>query len=91
VIDTGFTGMLAVSDEVVAHLGMRRWSSAAYYGADGKVHGIATYLGELKWISEWSPVEVSESGVQEVLIGAGLLKGLALSIDYGIAQSVEIR
>jgi clan AA aspartic protease len=91
VIDTGFTGALSVPSALAVRLGLLRWSVTVGYGTDGQIRSTRVYLAEIEWTVGWMQAEAAENGIDLVLIGAELLRGHELLVNYGAAQSVEIR
>lgn len=91
IIDTGTTAAVSVSLALAQRLGLPRFNHKWVLGADGQVRQVTTYLADVRWVSGWEPAEALESGITEVLVGAGLLRGHELIVNYGPAQSVEIR
>ena len=91
VVDTGFTGTLSLPPDVIQRLGLLRRNSRPMMAADGQVRVVATYAGEVAWGQGWMAVEVTAGFISEALIGAGLLRGSELRVDYGPARSVEVR
>lgn len=51
---------------------------------------VRIFLIDVEWLDGTISAEAFESQSYEVLIGAGLLRGHVLSVDYGAARSVEI-
>jgi predicted aspartyl protease len=90
-IDTGFSGSMALPKAVIQQLGLLQHGIQLSRYADGHVGPTYSYWGVLEWLSGARGFEMLESGVDQVIIGAGLLHGQLLTIDYGPARSVEIR
>jgi predicted aspartyl protease len=91
IVDTAFTGTFSLPLSEIQRLGLLRHSSRMSVFADGRAGVIYTYWSEIEWVGSWMNTEVWESGVSEAIVGAGLLRGYELIVNYGPAQSVEIR
>ena len=91
VIDTGFTGAVGVPEAVADRLGLRGRGHRPTLLADGRLHMAPIYLLDVDWVNGTVIAEALETSGTEVLIGAGLLRGHQLAVDYGETQSVEIR
>ena len=59
--------------------------------ADGTMRAVPAYLIEVEWIGGPVTADALEANRQVFMIGAGLLRGNELHIDYGPALTVEIR
>jgi clan AA aspartic protease len=90
-VDTAFTGALSAPSGLVRRLGLLRHSTRPTILADGSLHFAVVYSARLDWLDGEVTCEVMESQNADVLIGASLLRGYVLEVDYGPAQSVEIR
>lgn len=91
IIDTGFSGAVGVPREVARRLGLLRRGIKQLRGPDGIVRTTPCYSVEVAWVDGALRTEALETGIEEVLIGADLLRGRTLVINYGPEQSVEIR
>jgi clan AA aspartic protease len=91
VVDTGFTGSLSAPPGLIRRLGLRHHDNRPTVLANGSLFVAAVYLARLEWLDGEIIPEVMESYNSEVLIGARLLRGHVLHVDYGPAQSAEIR
>ncbi|MGV3719554.1 MAG: hypothetical protein ACO1SX_01485 [Actinomycetota bacterium] len=78
-------------EELAASLGLLRRGLRPVELADSALRMSRVYLIEIEWLAGPVKVEALTSNCGEVLIGAALLRGTKLAIDYGAEQSVEIR
>ena len=90
VVDTGFTGSLAVPAAVAASLGLARRSGGTATPADGSTVRFDTYGAEVEWGDVWRGVVVSAVG-GESLVGMGLLAGCELRVEVVAGGVVEVR
>lgn len=92
VLDTGFTGYLALPPGEVRALGLAQETETRVTPANGETHAVATYQAPAALGSDLpsaaSVVEIIEAG--ETLVGAGLLWGHDLRIQYAPGGKVEI-
>ena len=91
VVDTGFTGALSLPAHLVRRLGLPRRSLRPTVLAAGTLRVVHTYLLDVIWFDAPVPVEVYLTDGPDATVGAGLLRGHVLTIDYGTAETVEIR
>jgi len=91
IVDTGFTRAVSVPEEWVTRLGLRRRTIRPTRLADGTLRTVQVYHIEIEWVTGPTLAEALESSLPDLLIGAGLLRGHQLVVDYGAAQSIEIR
>lgn len=91
IVDTGFTGALSIPSRWVTRLGLPQRDIRPTVLADGSYRVVRIYLIDIDWIGGVVTAEAFESASDEVLVGAGLLQGRLLTVDYGPARSVEIR
>lgn len=89
VIDSGFSGSLALPPTTVAALGLARQSGGSAVLADGSVRQFEIYAAEVEWNGGWRPVLVSAVG-DEALLGMRLLAGNELRIAVVPGGAVEI-
>ena len=89
VVDTGYTGSLALPATVVAALGLVRRSGGQAVLADGSSRRFDTFGVELDWHSSWRGVVASALG-GEALVGMGLLAGSELRVEAVAGGAVEI-
>ena len=90
-MDTGFTGTLSIPAHVIQSLGLLRYSIRLSTFADGGTGVTRTFWGEVDWIEGSVSIEVLEGSVPEAMIGAGMLGGHVLLVDYTDPGVVEIR
>jgi len=81
-IDTGFTGELVLPKAVVRSLGLSSANVVKAELGDVSIAVIHTYGCELEWFGERRVIEALETTGEHPLIGATLLKGHRLTIDY---------
>jgi clan AA aspartic protease len=91
VVDTGFSGAASINADLIARLGLPLHNLRPTLTADGRLTTTRIYLADVEWLVGPEPVEVYESGIVDGMIGAGLLRGHQLLVDYGPAQAVEIQ
>lgn len=91
IVDTGFTVAIGIPSSVASKLGLRRWNVRPSILADGTLRSVTIYLLEVGWMGRQVTAEAWDSAGVDATIGAGLLQGLELRVDYGPARSVEIR
>ena len=81
-VDTGFTGDLVVSKELVLQLGLPQSAMVAAALADGSKSILETFSCVVDWFGESREFEVIASEGRIPLIGVGLLLGHRLFVDY---------
>ena len=91
IVDTGFTGAVSLSEDLVRRLGLRQRDARPTVLADGTLRLIRVYLVDVDWLGSTVTAVAFESRGPDATIGAGLLRGRELTIDYGTQQSVEVR
>lgn len=89
VVDSGFTGSLALPVATASALGLARQSGGGAVMADGTVRHFDIYAAEVAWEGGWRPVLVSAVGA-EALLGMRLLVGHELRIEVAPSGAVEI-
>ncbi len=89
VIDTGYSGFLTVSGDVVRQLGLAVKSASRARLADGKECLFDMYEAEIDWDGHPRTIKVSAIG-DEALAGMKLLAGCRLTIDIEVGGVVEI-
>ena len=81
VVDTGFTGALALPDPIIRLLGLQSYVRRDVTLADGRTIETAAYTAQLLWHGQ--PVDVWAPMMDSVpMIGTDLLAGSRLSIDW---------
>jgi clan AA aspartic protease len=91
IVDTGFTSNLTIPQSVVASLGLSYVSVSYAAQSDGGYVRAKTCDCQLLWEGRRQDLEAVESPNETSLMGARLLKGRRLHVDFGPAQSVEIQ
>ena len=91
IVDTGFGGTLSLPPDVIRKLGLLRHGTRLSVFADGSRSVTYTFWGEVEWLTGWMSLEILQGGSVEAMVGASLLRGHELVVNYGPAQSVEIR
>jgi clan AA aspartic protease len=89
-VDSGFTGSLALPAAEVTALGLTPQSGSQAMLADGTVRQFDVYAAEVAWGNGWRPVLVLGAG-DEVLLGMRLMAGHELRIAVVPGGAVEIR
>src|SRR5688572_17103640 len=87
IVDTGFTGGLAIPTLAIHRLGLPRHSGRISQFANGRFGVTYTYWGEVEWVNGWIGLEILEGQIDEAIVGAGLLRGYELFVDYGPKQA----
>ncbi len=81
-VDTGFTGELVASRDVVNRLSLPLGPAVRAGLADGSEVELDAFTCLLDWFGERKRIEVVANQGQFPLLGAGLLAGRKLEIDY---------
>jgi clan AA aspartic protease len=81
-IDTGFSGELVLSQDLIASLGLPFGPEVGGVLADGSVVVLQTYTCVIEWFGTWRSVEVVANQGEFPLLGVGLLLGHQLEVDY---------
>ena len=89
VLDTGFSGALALTGEAVRNLGLRYAGHTFWNLADGSEVGVHYYDGVVLWHGRRLEVEILETA-GESLLGMALLFGSRISIDARVNGEVLI-
>ena len=89
VVDSGFTGHLAVPERLVAKLGLTLQMRSEHASADGSVRWLEMYDAEVEWGDDWRPVLVAAVG-NEVLLGMRMMLGHELRVAVVPGGAVEI-
>jgi predicted aspartyl protease len=89
VIDTAFTGAIALSDQAVAALQSIASSSGRFFLADGLRKRFDIQLISVHWTKGWRVIEAPVLG-DETLIGMRLLEDHELRIQVKDGGAVEI-
>lgn len=89
VMDTGFTGSLALPASAAAALGLHTPTDANYELADGKPVTIPPYAADVEWGAGWRTVRVLAIG-REPLLGMALLEGYRVYMEVVAGGLVDI-
>jgi len=81
-IDTGFTGLLFLTQAQIATLGLSKSSTVQGGLADGSVVAFDTYPCQIDWFGRRVHLEAMETPGRFALIGVQLLEDCTLAIDY---------
>jgi clan AA aspartic protease len=88
-IDTGFTGELVLSKDVIAQFGLPKGPEVIACLADGSKIDLATYTCIIEWFGKVLEIEIIANQGNYPLLGVGLLRDHELNIDYR-ASTVRI-
>ena len=89
IVDTGFTGWLALPEEIIRELGLVSMDSRAATLASGAIEHFDYYHARALWHEQLRPVGIFQSSGLP-LLGMQLLKGNRLTIDAWDGGSVTI-
>ena len=89
VIDTGYTGFLSVSSEIIITLNLPWTGIDRVTLGDGSETTFEVYAGRIIWDGEYRDIPVNESET-EPLVGMSLLYGYDLRIQTVIGGTVTI-
>ena len=89
VIDTGYTGFLSVSSEIIITLNLPWTGIDRVTLGDGSETTFKVYAGRIIWDGEYRDIPVNESET-EPLVGMSLLYGYDLRIQTVIGGTVTI-
>ena len=81
VVDTGFTGGLSLSAEMVEELGLPYFRVLEAELADGKTHKYSAHLATILWHEKALEVVTYAIG-ERPLLGTALLEGNTLNADF---------
>jgi clan AA aspartic protease len=90
VVDTGYTGSLALPQTISSKLGLPRLSGGRAVLADGTVRRFDTYAAEVYWGGDWVGVVASAVG-DEALLGMSLVAGRSLWLEAVPGGALEFR
>jgi len=82
ILDTGFSGSLCLAEQHVDRLEMTFQFVERYELANGEVIAKDVFRGSIVFDGRQQEVELMLTASQDTLIGAFLLKGCRLMIDY---------
>jgi predicted aspartyl protease len=88
-IDTGITGVVALSVVKIASLKLTAASGRMVRLGDGSTRQVELFDAEVEWCGSWRPVLVYATG-RDPLIGMRLLAGHELRIDVKPGGAVGI-
>ncbi len=89
VMDTGFTGILALPAAVIAKLGLHPTIDSVYELADGTPVTIPQYQAEVEWGPTWLSIRALAIG-REPLLGMRLLDGHRVYMEVVTGGLVDI-
>ena len=90
IIDTGFDGDLQLPTAHISRLGLTSTGTVNTQLADGQVVRAKTYPATIIWLGTSTAVNVVESEKNIPLIGAKLLWGSSMSIEWEFGGHVTI-
>ncbi len=90
IIDTGYTGHLILPTMLIDRVGLSWRGRVQGLLADGSLHVFDAYEGTISWNGQDRIVEVDAADTYQPLVGMGLLRGHALSIDVVQSGTVKI-
>ena len=90
IIDTGFNGYLQLPRADISRLELTSTETTNTQLADGQVVEADVYPATALWLGTRTTVDVIESRRNISLIGAGLLWGNAMAIEWQFGGSVTI-
>jgi len=85
-VDTGFTGELVLPKSIVESLGLTDANVIKAELGDGTEAVFDTYICALEWFGEQIEIEALQSSGDYPLLGATLLMGHQLAIDYALSS-----
>ncbi len=88
-VDTGYTGSLALPATVAMSLSLKRLFGGTAVLADGSTRRFDTYGAEVEWGGVWRDIVASAVG-DDALVGMGLLAGQELRIEVVAGGQVEV-
>ena len=89
VVDTGYTAMLTLPPHQIAALGLALIDDMEVFLADGTSGTADVYFGVIIWHGELREIFVIEMD-SDPLLGAGLLRGSRLVIDFEESGAVTV-
>jgi clan AA aspartic protease len=81
-IDTGFTGELVLSQQLIKELSLPQSGTIKAVLADGSEVVLTTHSCQISWFGNERQLEVVANEGQYPLLGVGLLLGLDVHISY---------
>ena len=89
IVDTEFTGALALPSAVVAVMGLRSETDNRVVLGNGAVRRVGRYAVEVEWDGSWRSVLAHATG-DGVLVGLRLLAGHELRVQAVPGGTVEV-
>jgi clan AA aspartic protease len=89
IVDTGFSDSLALAHEVIRELALQPYEVRTREMADGRKITVFVYKVAVQWYGKAHTIPVF--AMERTLVGAGLLKGYAVSVDMVAEGQVVIR
>lgn len=89
-IDTGFGGEVYLPIPIAIQLGLELCGDTGIELADGTRKNDLVFIGFIVWGGKEEEVKIILTNSQQTLIGAGLLQGKILEIDF-LKRLVEIK
>lgn len=80
IVDTGFTGWLALTPDIIRQLGLQEWRRHEAVLATGSVEMVAYFRSMVLWDGRMVPAVIAETD-HLPLIGMKLIEGRRLIID----------
>ena len=90
IIDTGFNGHLQLPVADIGRIGLAPTETVNTQLADGQVVRARMYRATVRWLEIPTIVNIIESETNIPLVGAGLLWGSAMSIEWQFGGSVTV-
>ena len=89
IVDTGFTGQLALPAAVCAELGLEFVRNSYAMFGNATLEQVEVYQANVFWDGSWQTVSVFATG-PDVLIGMNLLRGSSVCFDAVDMGAIEI-
>ena len=90
VIDTGFNGDVQLPNADIARLNLRQSGAINTTLADGSAVQSKSYNATARWLGDHKAVRVIDGADGILLIGAGLLWGSAMTIEWEFGGRVSV-
>lgn len=90
-VDTGFDGTVSFPSKLAQRLGFPRRGVIASRLADGRFILEPSFQIGVEWVNGTVQCTGIGGDLDDTLIGTQLLRGSVLTVDFGTAQTVEIR
>jgi clan AA aspartic protease len=82
IIDTGFSGALCLSPEIIDRMGFEHIGREAYILADGRIVHADIHRAEILWFNRKRSVEVIALENRQGLLGTQMLEGCRLIVQF---------